>query len=498
MPVDQEEVFELTKEEKEEIINKHKKLVDEFNAYLPNEKKLSYDADLPKKLEDPTEVKYYRTLEAMQKRIIRQHEIEKEYMKNNPFNRKLLMPRSFVYGLNTEGTDEAKEYNEKLFNEYRNNPEKIFYIRYQKVLEFDPQKLLDVLDDRQKLLDFYMENQEVCQDAFVFSSAMALNDINPDLKEAVKGISKMIESLGYPALVCTRLTTDDCFVFPKMTDEQARLIIEGNPLYMAGDSKYKGKFATMLEDVSSADEIKNAFKVVTDHGYKLGKDFFYRYEALEHDDNTNTTKEISLDDGIKNLKDNGNICVRERAPEDVLGLKRINKVFDNEFSNFWKRKFSENYDKNPFDYNRIKYENRGGFFERLFSRTSPQYNAFISALKEYNDPNSQNYLNKTLLQNTAEDYFEYKTEEGVSFNKMDETSRNRLQLVSAVLKTFRDIEKNGDEVFNEVNNKIAGTDIQPVREPAVSKNEVEDNIISNDFDNNIEKNELENDNKIGL
>ena len=38
-----DETLELTQEEKNLIIERHKRLVDEFNQYLPDDKKIQYD-----------------------------------------------------------------------------------------------------------------------------------------------------------------------------------------------------------------------------------------------------------------------------------------------------------------------------------------------------------------------------------------------------------------------------------------------------------------------
>ncbi len=43
----------LTEEEKQQVVRRHKELVDRFNQSLPDDKKLTYDPDLEKKIEDP-------------------------------------------------------------------------------------------------------------------------------------------------------------------------------------------------------------------------------------------------------------------------------------------------------------------------------------------------------------------------------------------------------------------------------------------------------------
>ena len=60
---------ELTNEEKKMLIDKHHKIVDEFNTYLPSDNKISYDNNLINRLNDPKEVKYYKTLKEFEQRI---------------------------------------------------------------------------------------------------------------------------------------------------------------------------------------------------------------------------------------------------------------------------------------------------------------------------------------------------------------------------------------------------------------------------------------------
>ena len=62
------------------------------------------------------------------------------------------MNRSFQFGFKTSGSTEDNEYNEKLYKEYQKDPERIFYQRYKKVMEFNPQELINIGNDKQKLV----------------------------------------------------------------------------------------------------------------------------------------------------------------------------------------------------------------------------------------------------------------------------------------------------------------------------------------------------------
>ena len=485
-------VSQLTKVEKNNIINKHKALVDELNAYLPDEQKIEYNSNLEALLDDEKVAGYCKTVSELDERMRKQKEIYTDYIKDNPIPQKnSYLPRTIWMGLKTENTDIAKEYNKKYLDEYRKNPEKIFYQRYKKVLEFNPKRILDIIDDKEKLVEFYKNNQELCEDAFCFSSALSNPAIklNPELKRAKPCMVKLVETFAYPMVVAKAEMDAGAFVFPKLTQEQAAIIVNTNPNLMKSESPLRAGLSDAL-DPGGVNKIKNTFKTITDHGYKLEPGVAVKYQALQFNPNTNTEAEINLEDGIKNLKNDGNICVRERQPEEIDEIMKINNANEKAYLSVWQKRFSRNYNEKTFDLESIKNANKGGFFERTFKRTSVEYRTFIQTLQDFNNPESQNYLNKELLKKTAEDYFDYKTEQGISFNKLDETSKGRLKLVSSVIKTINDMDNDPEAVNKEIENDL--NEIPIVREQFLNENDIEEkNVIDNniEFDNNIIINE---------
>ena len=482
----------LTQEEKNAIIIRHRELVDEFNKYLPDDNKIPYDNDLENKLEDEAEVKYYKTLQAIGDRERKQKEIYQKLIKDfgDMPQERLSLARTFQSALKTENTEQAKEYNENLYREYQSDPDKVFYKRYKEVLEFNPQKLLNALDDKQKLADFYLENQTVCDDAFVYDSAISNKyfDINKDLQKSASGMSKTIESLNIAKKVCDADMVD-YFSFPKMTSEQYNMVMAGNPSkYMTKGAPLQPKFNQFVAP-AKPEEVKAEFQAIKNHGLMLGKGFFLRYKALEHDDKTNTTKEIPIEDAVKNYKSNGNITIEERSRNEIFNLRRINDTYDREYMNIWQEKFAKNYKDKPFDFDEIKEANKGGTFERLFNRTSKEYQEFIRTLGEYNNPESPNYMNKELLKETAQAYFDYKTERGISFNRIDKTGQDRLMLVSAVIQTINDMDNNEKEVSAKINNAIY--EIDPARKQFLRENDLDDNLLNNEINNDFESLKLD-------
>ena len=482
----------LTQEEKNAIILRHRELVDEFNKYLPDDNKIPYDNDLEKRLDNEAEVKYYKSLQAIGERERKQKEIYQNLIKDfgDMPQERLSLARTFQSALKTENTEQAKEYNEKLYREYQSDPDKVFYKRYKEVLEFNPQKLLNALDDKQKLADFYLENQTVCDDAFVYDSAITNKyfDINKDLQKSASGMSKTIESLNIAKKVCDADMVD-YFSFPKMTSEQYNMVMAGNPSkYMTKGAPLQPKFNQFVAP-AKPEEVKAEFQAIKNHGLMLGKGFFLRYKALQHDDKTNTTKEIPIEDAVKNYKSNGNITIEERSRNEIFNLRRINDTYDREYMNIWQEKFAKNYNDKPFDFDEIKEANKGGTFERLFNRTSKEYQTFIRTLGEYNNPESPNYMNKELLKETAQAYFDYKTERGISFNRIDKTGQDRLMLVSAVIQTINDMDNNEKEVSAKINNAIY--EIDPERKQFLRENDLDDNLLNNDITNDFESLKLD-------
>jgi len=493
MPNDE---YLLKDNEKKIILNKHKAVVDEFNKYLPDEFKVKYDESLIQKLEDKNEVKYYKTLEKIKTHLNRQKEIYTKLKNEKPINEeKNVLPRTIWYGFKTENTTEANEYNKKFYNEYLDKPEKVFYQRYKKVLEFDPQKLLDVIDDKQKLAEFYLNNQELCEDAFVFAASMGApeNKLSPELKSSYMGMVKLIETLSYPLSYTKTMIECDELVMPKLSSEQVAILINANPDYMKEESPYRRIFSHKL-DVGAKDKIKESFKTVLDHQYKLGKGFFVRYQALSHDEKTNTETEISLVDGIKKLNEKGDLCVRERQPEEIKKIMKINDAYEKEYSRVWQKHLSANYNKEVYNFERIKNANKGGIFERIFNTTSVEYKRFIKALEEYNDPRSDNFLNKENLKEKSIAYFDYKTEKGISFNKLTETEKSRLNLVSSVIRTITEMENNKDKIDVEIYNNLEPAQID--KKPLLEKDVTEENFIDNNIE--VETNVIEKENELNL
>ncbi|MBR4496168.1 MAG: hypothetical protein IKP12_03455 [Acholeplasmatales bacterium] len=486
MPVD--EVLE--QDYKNDLILKHRRLVDEFNKYLPDDKKLSYDENLEKRLNDPKEVIYFNTLNEISNRISKQEKIFQNLIKKfgSIPSDKNIMPRSFIYGLKPEDNEKSRKYNEKLYKLYLEDPDKVLYQRYKRILDFDPSILLKIKDDKQKILDFYLENQALCEDAFVVSSTLtdSFVHLNPNLRKIVKYISKEVESLSHPLMVYKWNRGETYMTFPyNMTKEQALLIAEGNPLYLSKENPLKEKFYPKIDENAANLNGLAGLEKIEANGIEIGPGFFTKYKAFKFDDKKNENVEISLEDAVK-LKEKGvEVEIKERTKEERFEINKINRAYEKEFNNIFKKRFANNYDKKEFDLNRLVFKNRGSFIERFFRRTSREYREFIKTFKDYNDPNSKDYLNEERLREKAKLYYDYKLPQGIYY-KGDLVGRGRLKFVSAVIKTI-DSMASKEEVAREINENIME---DSYKEPAVKEHEVKEEVISNEIidDINLEKN----------
>lgn len=483
MPV---EIKPLSQQEKEDIIIKHHEIIDEFNRDLPDELKIPYDKQLPLRLEDPNEVKYYRTVMQIQQRINRQNEIMDDFKRRfGPLKNPVLI-RSFIYGLKPETDPETIAYNERIYQEYQKNPDKIIYQRMHKVLEFNPNELIKCLDDKQKMVEFYLKNQRLCEDAFVFKSALdnPESQLNPTLRENFGKMAKLVETLSFPATVARRDAESGYFAFPgHMNQEQALTLMGTNPAHFNDAATYR---RALLDKVSGQEGFGNPrefYQRLKQNNIHMGPDFFLRYRAQEVNPNNQTTTDLNLYDGLERANE-PNVTVIQRSNEEIMEMKKINTEYDKEYCRVFQRRFSRNFDGQPFDFNRLKEAHKGNVVERFLGKTSPEYREFIDAFEKFNDPKSTGFLYKERLRNACNAYNDHKAEQGISLNNMDKTSKARMKFVNAVLATLDQVEADPRGMRNEIENNLKEDDFY--REPFLSEEEVNENA----FDNNVSVDEL--------
>ena len=216
----------LTAAEKKAILDRHAYLVEEMNKYLPDEQKVEVDKDLAKRLEDPKQVAIYRIGQEMEQLRNRQHEIRAQLeerfgaasTRDNP------LTRALDYAIDTSGTPEANDYNEKLYQDYLNDPDKIIYERYGKVMNTNPKELYDCNDDPLKMAEYYRDTYPLCEEGFNFNSVMRNGAPSPQLNSALKSIARPMEAMSYPCTIVRAAAGIDSIACPKLTAQQSALV----------------------------------------------------------------------------------------------------------------------------------------------------------------------------------------------------------------------------------------------------------------------------------
>ena len=159
-------------------------------------------------------------------------------------------------------------------------------------------------------------------------------------------------------------------------------------------------------------------------------------------------------------------------------------------------------------------DNKAGWWEKLWRRTSPEYKALIRAINEYKDPTSNNYGNTNILEATTKAYLAHKLP---SYNGQDDNpnyeearnlnskSRSRVDFAKSILESIKDTRRT-----DAVNDKIDDANEYLVNDQADFQNKIQEsfiekeNVNENEINTNIEKdiiieeenNDLENSNDI--
>ena len=136
----------------------------------------------------------------------------------------------------------------------------------------------------------------------------------------------------------------------------------------------------------------------------------------------------------------------------------------------------------------IENDMKGGFWARIFRKPSTQFKEYMTALKEYNDPASKNYLNKDNLKTKGEAYMTHVNRSGKPIERMDALRQKRANMVKDTLAVVEKMEKDDSKIRGEINKSI--NDLLP-KELGIPKNSAIEN--ENDLDDFVL---IEKDNKI--
>ena len=434
----------LTKEEKQRIMQRHKELVDRMNQTLPDGMKLKYDENLEKRLDDPKEVGLVRIAQEMEERKNQQRKIEADL--ESRFGKckiKTNLSRAFFYELDTSGTPEANAYNERLYKDYIENPDKVIFLRYGKLLETDPTGIYNCDDDPLKLAEYYKDTYPLCEEGFVFDSVVGSSDLaTPDMRVALKGsLVKPMETIGYPVNMMRAAAHPDFLACPKMTMEQVLLIENTDREFMleCGEGFKRVLDETLVQ--ATVDTPKTFFGKFIERGIPLQQGMFAKLRAESYDLDANgnpiNIQEAKFDQVLSGPgNSNKEYRIAPRPDANLLHVSSMNKSFEKHYLDSWQKKFSQKQGRiNEFNVQEIENAHKGGWWERHIPwLTSKQYKQFMQAFKDYNNPESEHYLDKAHLKAKGEAYMAHKARQGkTSIERARGTDKIRMQLVTSTI-----------------------------------------------------------------
>lgn len=485
----------FSKEEKEQIIARHRELVDTFNKHLPHGQKLMYNENLEKELDKEENIALYRIGQQVHEKQLQQQAIlknmEGKYGKRTESN---CMSRSLQYVFDTSGTKEAQKYNERIYRDYMQDPNKVAYQRYKGVLDFNPREAFDTRNDKVKLAEYYVKTYPLCEEAFVFHSVVENGNSTPAMKEAITSMKKPLEVLSYPKNIVNTAYDLDNFAFPKMTAQQVEHYFNNAHedllnLTPTVNTKLNG----VLEE-ATMDKPWQYYGKLQKHDIPLEESTFLKNKPVEKIENNGevTYKEVIYDKLIASKQ--GQVVLKQRSEDEIFKVRCMNKSFVKQYTKWWGKEFQEiRGEEGPFDLARIEDRHKGGFFERyIWHSTSNEYKEMIQAMKDFHNPESEHFGDKVHLKGKANAYIDRKMlRQGyATIDQMKGTSKARTQLALDIIEACDekvDFDKIENDWYKE--NEIAEV---VEKEQALNANDVEEKPLVEDKQQ-VKENEIKND-----
>lgn len=442
----------LTQAEKDAILARHHQIVDQFNEVLGGA--LQYEDDrILQKMEDPKEVAAYRLHQQNQVQEALRNQALADLVGKyghgtidpNP------MARTIRYCLRTGDRPEDKAYNEKLYQEYLTDPNKIAYREYSKILKLNPKQLSDLCDDKQAMAEYYAQHTSLVESAFTFQSALdasatskGLRDALPTLKmpvESIKEFSNFVKQSGVDGFACPTLTTEQTV----MAMASPMFVNQANPELNA----------ILNHNLAPLSNPKETFKKFADYGLNIDDpDFLVKYKAVRTDPTTGERKNVSFDALFE--QDDPNVRIETRSDEEIFQIRSINRAFQDRYAEKFQSRVADKLNQRIFDIGRLENESKGNWVERkVLKSTSPEWAEFIEAFKDFNDPQSPNYLRQDILKPKAEAYREHQRQQGYgSLEDMKGTPLKRGTLTQAVIDVCDELEQQRDQISEDIDIKL--------------------------------------------
>lgn len=484
----------LTDEEKKKIIARHKELVDKMNAVLPEEMRVSYDKNLLKKLNDPEAVALHRIgnemkeVEEKQQRI--REQLENRFgkytsSKTNPF------ARNFNYSLRIDDTEDARKYNEKLYQDFLHNPDRLAYVRYKDVLKLNPQEILDCKGSPAKLAEYYKKNYCALKDAFEYGHAFTSVDATQGMKEGYDGISGQLNFVGRIEKEVVYLGSSiDYFAYPKLTNDQANYLLDNIGDFRELDPEND----TIIPYIQTSLErgkidVFTVFETIQKSGAELSEGSIVKYKPVAKNKFNNSEKEVSLGkffpDENEVVDPNVNYVFSPRTDDEVKRIKLMTCDASYLYANEWRKRFETRSNLRTFDPDRIESSLKLGRLSSWFGRgNSREYNRLMETYRQFNDPRHKNFLNEDLLREAAVNYRDRKANQGHTGqgNSLDD---RRMKFADDIIATCDQCKAEQSQIFRNIDNEFF-TDYPPKKVPFLSSEDVEEK----EYEYNVSEKEL--------
>lgn len=483
----------LTEKEKKEIIARHKELVDKFNAILPEGQKVSYDKNLLRKLNDPSEVAVYRVGQEMKAIEEKQKQIRKdlekrfgayESSKTNPF------ARNFNFYLRVDDTEDAKKFNEKLYDDFLHDPDKLAYIRYKDVLKINPQEILDCKDSKAKLAEYYKQNYRVLKDGFEFGNCMNNVETTQGMQDGYNGIKGQLDNVGrIEKDIVIVGGTYDHFAMPKLEKAQAEFLASHAGEFLSNEPENQTFIPYVQGELEKGDEdIFTFFENMQKNGAELSEGSIMKYKPISKEKYNGHEKEVPfyvLNHPEEQDNEKYNYTLKARTDDEIKRIQLITSDASFWYANEWRKRFEQKTSLGTADPEKCESRLQRGFFSRMFGRNSSQYDRLMKAYKEFHDPNHRDYLNEDKLREAAKDYRGRKAAQGYTGrgNSLDD---RRMKFADDIIATCDQCKAEKDQIFKEIDGEFLHG-YPPKREPFLSSEDVEDK----EYDYQVDSEELE-------
>lgn len=445
----------FTKEEKAQIIAKNQQIIAELNKYLPDDQKIQPDPNFEKKLNDPQIAKMYHLGQKIKERDDKQRQIWDELKSKYGSTR---VNFTAMGSLRTGNTPEDRAYNETLYRNFKEDPDKFIYKQYHKMLQTSGKELYDLGDDPLKQGQYYLDNYEKVSYASNINSVVTSENNKGIFADELKGNIKSIASLGHMMYQTKYALNDvnslDKIAFPTLNQNQI------NKLY---DSRFSSEHYNDMPDVTgkvrdlkygwgkepSPKQMMDTIKEKT--GVDLSNDPHFMTSKIFYDKDG---KPMDVDDIVKGKNNFGSVK-EVTDPTQKRGLRGITNEFKLTYMKNWKTAFNDKMGVkgSKIDIDAIEQKNKGSFFQRMFRRPSKEYTAMMNAFKEYNDPKSKDFMNKDKLSTATQAYVDHKNDKGSVKSKAD---KDRMEFAENVLATCKESEK----IFGQTENSLAEQSMQ--------------------------------------